>query len=69
VTPEDLKRKDADMEAYGKIPGLRVEYTPPPAGSGGGAGHVILRPEGKLTLLEVFLRTRAKLQWQQAGAR
>lgn len=57
--PSGFAQKDKDMERFKGIVGIKVEFTPPPPASGGSLGWVKLTPEeGKLTLLEVFLKSK-----------
>jgi len=53
------KLKETDLARYRSQRGVAVEFTPPPPSSGGSAGVVKLTPEPGVTLLEVFLLTRA----------
>jgi len=55
----ELDRKKADMERYKNLPGVSVQFIPPPPGSGGSAGFVKLVPKEGTTLLQVFLDTGA----------
>lgn len=55
----ELQRRAQDMERYQNIEGIKIESQSPPAGSGGSTGSVKIFPvEGKLTLLEVFVKAK-----------
>jgi hypothetical protein len=57
--------KHADLQRFKKLEGVKVEYIAPPRGAGGSAGIVILTPEVRTTLLEVFLKSGAGLCYQE----
>lgn len=65
----NLPKRDVDLARYEKLQGVKVDYVPPQAGgagAGGAAGYAKLTAVKDLTLLEVFLLTKAGFFMQAA---